>query len=228
MGYDNKLMISLVSIIAGWILAQFTGVLKDFLYKKKIRKCLIEELKELETELSRMLIFCSRQLQIYSLKGIDNGGATPLSNHIFKNYCKDVVLTLNKNQRISFQLIHTLIENINVGIKVQSKVTGELQTKHILEGEGGVNSAEVKLWGDGVITEFRNVASAIWQIKLHLGNQKSPDLSPYTEEHRQYLEYLENVDKEVNKIMEAAKKLDRKDIDKIYDPESFAKLFSKK
>jgi hypothetical protein len=213
----------LVSIISGWILAQFTGVFKDFLCKKKIQKCLIEELEELQTELNRTLIIYSRQLQLYSLQCIDNGCATPLSNHIFKNYYKDVVLVLNKNQRISFQLIHTLIENINIRIKELDKVTCDLQKKHILEGEGSISNTECKSWGEAIKVEFHNVSMATWHIKFHLDNPESPDLSPYTKEHEQYLHYLESVDKKVQKIMEEAKSLNKKDFEKIYNPENFAK-----
>ncbi|MGZ4956396.1 MAG: hypothetical protein ACXV8Q_14920 [Methylobacter sp.] len=219
----EKLILTLISILAGWLLAQFTGVIKDIRYKKKIQKCLIEELEELQTELNRMLISDSRKLQIYSLNCIDKFCSTPLSNHIFKNYYKDVVLILNKNQRISLQLIHTLIENINIRIKEQNKITEDLQKKQLLEGEGCISNAECKLWGEAVITEFHNVSMAIWHIKFHLDNPKSPDLSPYTKEHEQYLQYLENVDKQVQKIMEEAKNLKKKDFEKIYNPESFAK-----
>lgn len=221
----SKLILSLISIFAGWMLAQFTGVLKDYLYKRKIRKCLVEELTELQSELERTLLIYSRQLQIHALKGIDNASPVLLSNHIFQNYYKDAVLSLNKDQRISLQLIHTLIRNINTGIGEHREITSKLQDKHMLEGPKSIGDKEGAFWGNKVISEFHNVAAAIWHIRFHLANSKSPDLSPYTKDHESYLKYLENVESEVQNIFSAATKLDRKEFEKMYDPESFAKQF---
>jgi hypothetical protein len=105
----NRLLIPIVLIFVGWCLAQFTGISKEYLYRHKIKKGLIAELKEIKSELERIILIYSRQLQIHALKGIDNCSPIHLSNHIFKNYYKDVVLLLNMEQRISFQLIHSYI-----------------------------------------------------------------------------------------------------------------------
>lgn len=222
MDYD-KLILSLVSIFAGWLLAQFTGIVKEYLNRRKITKCLIEELNELKSELERTLLIYSRQLQIHALKGIDNGSPIRLSNHIFSHYYKDAVLSLNKTQRISFQLIHSLVENVNSGIDEHKEMTKRIQEKHTLEGIGSITKEDGTLWGQKVISEFTNAATAIWHIRFHLDNQASPDLSPFTEKHQQYLVYLQKIEKEISNIMEAAEKLDRKDFEKIYNPETFIK-----
>ncbi len=221
----KRLAFSLFLIFVGWLLAQFTGLMKDYLYRRKIRKCLIEELNGLQSELERTLLIYSRQLQIHSLKGIDDGSPIPLSNHIFRNYYKDVVLSLNKHQRISLQLIHTMIESVNTGISEHEEITSRLQEKHVLGGEGAITEEEGQLWGNKVISEFTNVALALWHIKFHLSRSKSPDLSPYTEAHKQYLKYLDNVNKKIRKTMDAAKELDRSEFERIYNPENIAKQF---
>ena len=221
----KKLALSLLLIFVGWLLAQFTGIAKDYLHRRRIRKCLIEELSELKSELERTLLIYSRQLQIHSLKGIDNGSPIPLSNHIFRNYYKDAVLSLNKHQRISLQLIHKMIESVNTGASEHREITSRLQEKHMLEGEDSITEKEGKLWGNKVISEFTNVASALWHIRFHLRRPKSPDLSPYTEDHKQYLKYLDNVEREIKKIMDAAQKLDRREFEKIYNPENIAQQF---
>jgi hypothetical protein len=224
MDYD-KLLISIASIFVGWFLAQFTGILKEYLYRRKIKKCLIEELKEIKRELERTILIYSRQLQIHALKGIDNNSPIHLSHHIFKNYYKDVVLSLNMEQRISFQLIHSYIENINAGIDEHHEITRKLQEKNMIEGADSITEKDGVLWGNKVISEFTNAATAIWHIKYHLSNSQSPSLDPYTEKHEQYLKYLQSVEKEISNIMEGAKNLSREDFKKTYDPEGFAKKF---
>jgi len=221
----DMLLVSLVSIFVGWFLAQFTAMFQNYLYRLKIKKYLIEELKEIQQELERTLLIYSRQLQIFALKGVDHGTPIHLSDHIFKNYYKDAILSLNIQQRISFQMIHSYIETINAGIDEHNKITDELHRKNVLKGPGSITEEEGTLWGNGVKAGFTNVATAIWHIKFHLNNQRSPNLMPYTEDHKQYLQYLESVEKEISKIIEAAKKFSREDFEKIYNPKSFAGKF---
>lgn len=222
---EPKLLFTLVSVFTGWLLAQSSGIVKDWLHKKKVVKCLLEELLELQTELERTLLIYSRGLQIHALKGIDNSGPVQLSNHIFKNYYKDAVLELNKNQRISMQLIHTWVETVNSGIIEFQELTRSIQKKHMQEGAESITEQDGKQWGNMIICEFTNVASTLWHIKFHLNNKESPDLSPFTAGHKYYLQYLENVEKKISEIMEAAKNLDREKFEKTYNPENFTKQF---
>lgn len=184
---------------------------------RKVKKCLLEELDELE----RTLLIYSRMLQIYALKGIDNGSASPLTNHIFKNYYKEAVLSLNKLQRISYQLIHTLVDGANNGMEELREITASLQEKGILEGAKSISEKEGDRWGKKVICAFNNVAAAIWHIRYHLANSKNPDLSAYTKSHEAYLKYLENVENHVSEIIEKAKTFPREKFEKIYNPEAF-------
>ena len=221
----STLILSLISILFGWLLAQCTGIIKDYMHERRIRKGLLAELNELQSELERTLLIYSRQLQIYSLKGIENAIPFPLSNYIFKNYYKDAVLSLNKQQRISLQRIHTSIESINSGVDEHGKLTRKLQEKNILQGKDGITEREIELWGKNIIAEFHNVASAWWYVKFHLSNPKSPDLLPYSQNHEQYLKHSAKVDDEIKKLMKDAKRLDRSEFEKIYNPESFANKF---
>lgn len=218
---DPKLIIALTSVFVGWLLAQLTGTIKDWLRNRKILRCLLAELEDLKCELERVLMIYARQLQIHALQGVDNGSPAPVSNHIFKNYYKDAVLSLNKNQRISIQLIHTLIDGVNWGIEEHKKITSDLQKKFMLEGKESITNEEGDLWGSNVIAEFTNVAAAIWHIRFHLSNPESPDLSPYTDDHENYLKYLENVKHKVSEILDKAKTLTRAQFEKIYDPNDF-------
>lgn len=221
----SKLFLALSSVLVGWLLAQFTGIAKEWLRRRNVLKCLLEELAELQSELERTLLIYSRQLQIHALQGIDNGVPAPLSNHIFKNYYKDAVLGLNKHQRISIQLIHTMVEGVNDGIREHKALTGRLQEKHMLEGAESITKRDGELWGNKVICEFTNVAATLWHINYHLNKPQSPDLLPYTQDHKLYLQYLGNVEKQIAEILNAAQKLDREQFEKVFDPETFSKQF---
>ena len=193
----EKLIFTLASVFVGWALAQSTGIAKEYFHRRKVRKYLLEELSELQSELERTLMIYSRELQIYANQGIGNSGPSPLSNHIFKNYYKDALLSLNKDQRISFQLIHTLIEGVNRGMSEFQKITGEIQKKHTFEGIESITEKDGEHWGDAIKCEYGNVATALWHVKFHLSNTENPDLTPLTPSHKKYLKYLESIEKEI-------------------------------
>lgn len=219
----EKLLIGLASVGAGWVLAQFTSVAKDLLYARKIRKAMLEELGELDDELDRTIMILSRQLQIYGLQGIDNGIAVPVSNHIFSNYYKDAVLSLNKQQRISYQLINTLLYSLNEDIAKQKQRTEAFQSRVMNEGKEALTKSDFQSWGEGVISLFHQAAVVQWHIRYHLSKPKSPELLPYTKQHETYLQFLESVDKKANEIIQKAESLEWESFEKVYNPEDFAK-----
>jgi hypothetical protein len=214
----EKAFVPLVSVFAGWLLAQTTGIFKDHFRDRRIRRCLVEELKDLLRELQRTKLAYARALQIYALKGIEARVPSRLNNHIFRNYYKDAVLGLNSNQRISFQMIHSLIEGINDGAGEVGKLAGELHTKNTLANSSGPTENDGQLWGSMLRAEYTNVAAAEWQVRYHLENFRSPDLAPYTEHHKRYLDYLDTVARDIDQILKSAKTLRREDFERAGGP----------
>jgi hypothetical protein len=216
-----KLAIGLASAVAGWLLAQFTSVAKTWLQHRKIKRLLIEELRDIEKEIGRVQMFYSRQLQIVGAQGIGNEVSTGISNPIFKNYYKDALLSLNQNQRISFQMIHNLVDRVNSGIDDLKMLTAQIQNDHL---ENGLTEKIIKLgkvWAEKNKAEYANCASLQWQVKYHLTNKSSPDLSSYTNAHEDFCRYLEQADLEAKKFIESGKSIDRSKFEKTYDPELF-------
>lgn len=200
------------------MLAQVTGTFQAYFRNRRIRRCLVEELKDLLRELQLTKLSYARALQIYRLKGIEARVPSRLNNHIFRNYYKDAVLGLNANQRISFQMIHTLIEGINDGTDAVGKLAGELHTKNTPANSSGLTENDGQVWGSKIRAEYTNVAAAEWYVRYHLEHVRSPDLSPYTDHHKRYLAYLESVAREIDRILESAKSLRREDFEKVGIP----------
>lgn len=216
-----RLVIGLASAFAGWLLAQFTSAAKTWVQRRKVKKLLLEELRDIEREIERVQLFYSRQLQIVGAQGIGNESTTGISNPIFKNYYKEALLSLNQNQRISFQMIHSLVDQVNTGIDELKKLTIQIRNEHF---ESGLTEKIVKAgkaWGEKVKAEFAHSASLQWQIKYHLDNHSGPDLSPFTKAHGDFCRHLEQADVEAAKLIESGKNIDRSKFEKMYDPEAF-------
>jgi hypothetical protein len=210
----DKAIIPLASVFVGWLLAQLTGIVRDRLRERKIRKCLIEELRDLLRELQRAKMTYARALQLVGLKGIGHGVPSRLNNHIFKNYYKDAVLSLNSDQRISFQMIDALVDAANDGIEEVGKLGVELHTKDTLGNSGGLTDKDGEIWASKIKTEYTNLACLEWQVRFHLENQRSPNLSPHTRHHEQYQQHRASVAREIEEIVtKSAEGLRREDFE---------------
>jgi hypothetical protein len=224
MDADNliKMVIALTSVLLGWTLAQVTATLKTWLHGRKIIKLLLEELRDLDRESTRLLHYHARNLQLYGAKGIDQSGTVGISNPIFSNYYKDALLYLNQNQRISFQMIHGLINSQNEFLKEYDDINRSVHKDHRENGltesivKGGDHLGELAKHG------YSNCAMIKWHIDFHLNREKDPDLSIGNEDHKAYLKYLESVVKEMNKTIESGKTIPREKFEMIFDESHFS------
>jgi len=222
---STSIVVALVSLVAGWLLAQLTGLVKDRIKVRQIHRSLLAELRELHVGLDRTLLIYARQLQIHALQGIGIDIPLKLSNHIFNNYYKDVVLSLNEAQRISFQMIHTHIEELNAEIIEFRALTMRLHERSQFE-EVPTTVKEGDRWGKMVMAQFSHAAETCWHINHHLSNADSPGMGFKTRSHEKYLQYLQSVEDEIQKLLTQAKKLSRADFERIYNANDFVKMIT--
>lgn len=105
---------------------------------------LLKELADIDVEVGRLLISLSRDLQIYGAKGIENSVGTGVSNFVFSNYYKDALLYLNQHQRVSYQLIHSLVKNLNEGLDEIRDILTAVHKAH----QRGELSSKITPWLD--------------------------------------------------------------------------------
>ena len=216
-----KLLIAITSAFVGWVLAQFTSAMKVWFQREKIKKLLLEELKDIDLEIDRLLMFYNRQLQIFGANGIGNSSSVGISNFIFKNYYKDALLSLNQRQRISYQMIHSLVDSVNSGALELKEMTTDIQNELFANGLSKAVDKAGDGWAAKVKAEYSHCSSLKWHIKYHIENKKSPDLSAYTKHHEVYVQYLENVKNEIEIIIAEGKTIPLEKFSKTYNPESF-------
>lgn len=217
-----KVVIGLVSAFSGWILAQLTSGLKTFLNRRKVKKLLLEELLDLKEEIGRLLHFYARQLEMHGAKCISSETSIELTNPIYQNYYKEALLALNQKQRISFQMIHGLVDNVNQGINEFRELTSEAQSYYIKNGYDEEISKFGEAWGNLAKVEFGSCAALQWQINFHLRFPNGPDLSPYTKEHESYLKFLDGIRSKVQEYIDNGKTIDREKFERVYDPSIFS------
>ena len=218
-----KIVIGVTSAFAGWILAQLTSGLKTWLQRRKVLKLLFEELTDLDAEINRLYFFYARQLEIHGAMGVSSESVAGLSHPIYRDYYKDALLSLNQKQRISYQMIHSLVDLVNVGISDLRQKSSEIYAKNASGGMTKELAKSCDAWGKAARAQFESCASLQWQIRFHLQNKDGPDLRPYTESHEQYLIFLQDVQKKADEFIANGKTIDRGKFDQVYDPSTFSR-----
>jgi hypothetical protein len=216
-----KLSIGLSGALVGFLLAQIGTTIRAYFQRVKTLKLLIEELKDIDRESTRLLYFYSRNLQLYGAQGFVESAAIGISAPIFSNYYRDVLLHLNQSQRISFQMIHGLVGAQNSVLSRLENLCSATRKEHRANGLSAEFLRCVEELGELTKHGYSNCAIIRWHIDFHLKNQGDPNLSPGTEDHRAYLRYLESVIKEMNRTIETGKTISKETFETIYSPDDF-------
>ena len=219
---EEKVVISLISVAVGWLLAQGTAFFKDWWAARKLRTGLLTELEDIQDQLQRVVMIHSRQLQIFALKGMEPTAALPVQNMFFKQYFKETFSHLNRSQRISYQLIHANLENLNKKNEDLAKFAEESYKDLKTKPDEQKTLSIIEAWGDRVIALYKTAMDVRWHIAYHLRNPKSPAFDLMGPMHESYVKFEQELDQEVKLIIEKAKGLKKEDFERIYDAKAFS------
>jgi hypothetical protein len=218
---ENSVAISLVSVAVGWFLAQGTDILKIFWNSRKYRKGLLLELQDIHDQLRRVIMIHSRQIQIFSIDGLEPTAALPVENMFYRQHFKDAFSNLNAHQRISYQLIHASLENLNKQNEELANFSREAYKELCFSTDENKKNSIIKLWGDRVITLYKSAREIQWLIGFHLCNSNSPVYDIMGEMHKSYLKFDDKLNDEIRNISQSAKGLKKEDFKRIYDEYAF-------
>ncbi len=220
---DSKVLIALISVALGWLLAQGTAVAKDWWAARKLRVGLLTELQDIQDQLQGVLLIHNRQLQVYSLKGLEPTASLPVQNMFFKQYFKEAFSHLNREQRISYQLIHASLDNLNKKNEELAKFAEDANTERRTSPDETKLLATIELWGDRVTALYKTTMATRWHIAYHLRNPAAPSYDLLGPVHESYVKFEQELDADVKAIIEGTTALKREDFEKIYDARDFAR-----
>jgi hypothetical protein len=206
---DEKVLIALISASVGWALAQGTALAKERWNIWKLKKGLFYELQDIKDQMQRVVMLYARQLQIYALNGMEPAAALPIHNFFFKHYYKDVLSSLNREQRISYQLIHATLDGLNKKSEDFAKFTEDLYKNLKGATDQATIGKAVELWGDRVVSLYKTSMDVLWHLEYHLKHANRPSYEVTGPIHESFLKYEEELDQEVKTIIEKAKSMKR-------------------
>lgn len=218
---EAKVLISLFSVAVGWLLAQGTAFVKDWWAARKLRAGLLTELEDIDAQLQRVVITHSRHLQVYANKGIELSVPIPIHNMFFRQYFKEAFSHLNREQRLSYQLIHSTLESLNAKHEVIEKLLEEFHDAHSMSPTDERILSTMNVWGERTIAAYKTAMVIRWHITYHRRNPKAPAFDFMGPMHESYVKFLQELDDNVKVILEKAKGINREAFERTYDPSDF-------
>lgn len=208
-----KTVLPLVGVFIGWLLGIGSGFIMIWWKNRELKKALVSELYSLHESLKYLHHNYSRDLQLLALGKVDNGIPIKVPHAIYENHYKDICYKLNQNQRQSYQLIHEHINSFNDSLATQHSA--------VKEHSAGPSQDTLIRWGSIIEAQYTNVRVIHWHITRHLNNEKNPELGLRTKTHKEYLDFLGEIDADVRSLVEKAKSFDPNDLAKRYDESDF-------
>lgn len=210
----DKEIISAISAVAGWFGSQLYSFVKLKWAERKLKDGLLTELQDVKDILQRSVNIYGRSLQISAKQGIDPTTALPVPNMYFQHYFKQAFSSLNREQRISYQLIHALLDSLNKKNEELGKFFEE-RCNNLRYSTDDANDRKVRAeWKERITLLYKLTHEVLWHIVYHMRYPESPALEPVRND---YLAFLKELEAKVVAINEGAKTIPRQEFEKDCD-----------
>lgn len=167
----------------------------------------MEELLSVVDSLENLLQGYARSLQHVALGHVELDIPTRITHPIYENHYGNICHRLTREQRQSYEIIHGLIDSFNNRLDVEGEAVSEYSKEPKQE--------TFWRWASQVEAQYINVRVMHWHCVHHINNESNPALGFHTETHAKFIQFRDQVNKDVITIVEKAKKLDSDDPDKI-------------
>lgn len=218
MDMDNKAVVALAGTVVGWVLGTLTTWWREHLRLRRMAAGLEDELLDIRRQTEGLVITLERSLQWVALQQIAGVGAPPIQHGFYGVAYKDVFVDLGQAQRLSFQLIHSAVDSLNVQVK---SLDDHLEASRALPEDKRAEAGAI--WSDKVKSSFVNAHLLIYYVKRHLANPLGKRVDYLDEEHRAWLEYRAKAEETADTIVEKSKGIDPKILATTYNAEAFDK-----
>ena len=218
---ESRVALSLLSVFLGWVLGQGTTVFRDWRTRNRLKESLFLELSDLRVQVERRGFGYKRYVQGATIGLIEQSVHNSIHSYFFDNHYKDIFSKLNRNQRLSYQLIHESIQSLNdLDLRLEKKADEIIKIMKST-GDKEIQAKQLNEWRELTSYAFIYVNETLWHIDYHLSNKRNPVLDFLAPMHEAFLKHKAEVEKSLTTIIEMAKEIPSSKFDQTYDPKDF-------
>jgi len=201
----KEIFISLFFILFGWGLAEVTYFAKEKVKTRKLKKALLEEIKDCFGYLQRARLCLEEYIQLAYFKKLSDSIPTKSPTQIFKNNFAEIYVYLKQAERISFNSIYQLLEAIHSQYDKIEALYPICQKD--LTKLSDMNSL--------IEATYSNILNALAIIRFHLDNSRKLNLSFWDETRTQ--QFQNEIKKGIIVLLNEAKEKGLEEILKKYN-----------
>ncbi len=202
-----KTILPLIGVFVGWLLGLSTNFIMIWWKNRELKKSLLEELLSIVDSLENLHLGYARSLQHVAIRRVELDISTGITHPIYENHYGDICHRLTREQRQSYEIIHGLIDLFNKRLDVE----GDAVTEYSKEPK----QETFMRWASQIEAQYVNVRVIHWHCVHHINNATNPALGFRTATHAKYIQFRDQLNKDVVTILENAQKLNPADADEI-------------
>jgi hypothetical protein len=187
-------------VALGWFLGWGAQIVREVLHRRKVKKALLSELREIDNRLIELEWGTIAGLQKYAHKIADITIPTLIQNPIYTHYFKDVCTRLNDSQRRGLNNIHAHIKAFNDSVDSAKNLLLELSANPSIAGIDEVGSA--------LLARYSHIGVIRFHIQYYLDNPENPHVDIKSTLGGKFKNVVRDLRRTADQIVEDARSID--------------------
>ncbi|MFQ2070401.1 hypothetical protein ACK35S_15215 [Aeromonas veronii] len=193
---DKDVVLPIVTALVGFLSAQFYAFIQARINRNKIKKNMFLELSDIDAQLENAQLTLEGNIKHICNKEFSGAFPSKIRTCVFNGFFVGVAIHLNRSQRVSYQIIHGYLDDINNEL---SYLVGETRVfRDEVFSNGGIERSKLNIWMDRYRTIYTNICMARWHIRHHIDNKINPELPLSGCVYDEYQVFCRNIDKTLN------------------------------
>jgi hypothetical protein len=158
----------------------------------RLKVALYNELEYIRDGLTAWRGHYIHRIHAHAVGFIETDELIPLSNRIYRDKYAEISLNLSRNQRMSYENIHSIVDMVNSRInRIADLTIKTIETK---------DQQLFDQLGQLLRSQFANIDLLRWAINYHLRNPKKPAWEMNKEAAADYLKVRRNICEEIERL----------------------------
>ncbi|MGU5682007.1 hypothetical protein [Aeromonas allosaccharophila] len=193
---DKDVVLPIVTALVGFVSAQFYTFIQARININKIKKNIFLELSDVDNQLKNAQSTLEKNIKHICNKEFSGAYPSKIRACIFNGFFVDIAIHLNRSQRVSYQIIHGYLDDVNNEL---SYLVGETRVfRYEAFSNGGIERSKLNIWMDRYGAIYTNICMARWHIRHHIDNKINPDLPLSGGVYDEYQVFCKDISKTLN------------------------------
>ncbi|HEA3086685.1 hypothetical protein [Aeromonas dhakensis] len=196
---DKNVVLPMVTALVGFVSAQFYVFIQTRISREKIKNNIFLELSDIDVQLENAQSIFEKNIKHIFNREFNGSYPSKIRACVFNGYFGEVAIHLTRSQRVSYQIIHGYLDDINDEIIYLRSETRIFRDDAFSNGK--IERSKLDIWMDRYRSIYTNICMARWHIMHHINNKSKPELPTSGSVYDNYQDFCLNIDKTLSDFL---------------------------